>query len=90
MKEWEPKIEQCSFIDFSSLTEGLAEGDNISGKLSEDSSFTWGDTNRSMVDPGLLIIALKKLDDEDCEDDMAILIERVESLNETVYIDLAN
>jgi hypothetical protein len=88
--EWTAKIEQCSFVGLSALIEGLEKGDEIVERLGQGSTFTWGDTNRSMVTPSLFDTALDYLDDEDCEADIATLKERVDSLDDLTYIDIVN
>lgn len=88
--KWTAKIDECTFVTLSDLLDELKAKDTIVEKLSAGSTFTWGDTNRSMVTTERFLMALDLIDDEGYEADMEELMARTESLDDFTYIDIAN
>lgn len=85
-----PKINTCCFINASSLIPEGVERD-FWRTLSENSPFSWGDNNKSLVCAIDLLHHIKEIEDNFSmpKDTLNKIIQELESLEET-YIDLEN
>lgn len=83
------EIETCRFIRLQMLFKGC---DAAKDKFADsDPGFTWGDNNRSLVDRDSMIDAIVEITcDDDVEDELRTVIERLKRLPADVYIDLEN
>ena len=84
------KTQTCQFIEATEVF----EGQNLAWELFLDSNpnCTWGDNNRSMVAPDVVIDALEDSEPDagDQENQVNLVIEKLKKIPEGVYVDLEN
>jgi hypothetical protein len=84
------KTQTCQFIEGTDVF----EGQSLAWNAFVDSSpnCTWGDNNRTLVTPDVIIDSLELTDFDEGEEDKQInvVLERLKSIPEGVYVDLEN
>lgn len=86
----------CNFIEVSSifrLNNALMKPCTLAWDVfvNSDPKCTWGDNNRSLVTPDVIIDALENSDfDENAKDQVEEVLQRLKSIEPNIYIDLEN
>jgi hypothetical protein len=84
------KTQTCQFVTASEVFEG--QNLALEAFINSDPGCTWGDNNRSLVTPDVIIDSLELTDFDEGEEEKQInvVLERLKGLPEGVYVDLEN
>lgn len=84
------KTQTCQFIEATEVF----EGQNLAWDafVNSEPNCTWGDNNRSMVTPDVVIDALEDSGPDEGEEkkQVNVVLERLKNIPEGVYVDLEN
>lgn len=81
-------IQRCRFVRASELFTGLA--DLWQEFVNSDPPFSWGDNNRSLVDPKAILNHMDGSGVIESKTQVETLRKRIEKLPSGVYVDLEN
>ena len=84
------KVQQCEFVPASEIFEGQGLAWDVF--INSDPKCTWGDNNRSLVTPDVIIDALENsdLNAGNEEKQVNLVVHSLKNLPEGIYIDLEN
>ena len=84
------KTQTCQFVSASEVFRGHALAWDLF--VNSDPRCTWGENNRSMVTPDVIVDALEDSEPDEGKEgnQVAQVIERLKNIPEGVYVDLEN
>lgn len=84
------KVKTCNFIEASEVFDGFGLAWDVF--INSDPNCTWGDNNRSMVTPDVLIDAMENSDLNVGQEQRQVeqVVKILQSLPQNTYIDLEN
>ena len=82
------KRHTCEFVQASDVFKECHHA--MEAFAESDPPCSWGENNRSLVTPEVIINALKEIDAEDVQDEVDTVLERLKALPTDLYIDLEN
>lgn len=84
------KTQTCQFVEATEVFKGHPLA--WEAFVNCDPRCTWGDNNRSMVSPDVVIDALEDSEPDagDQENQVNLVVERLKNIPEGVYVDLEN
>ena len=84
------KTQTCQFVTASDLFKGYSRAWNLF--VNCEPRCTWGDNNRSLVTPDVIIDALEDSDPDEGKEQkqVAQVVERLKGIPNDVYVDLEN
>lgn len=85
------KIETCQYVPASDVFKDCPKAWSIF--IDSDPDCSWGNNNRTLVTKEVILLAIENYwydEDEENEDGRGTVADRLESLDESVYVDLEN